>query len=62
MAQKRKNKESSPSTPINWEPRTKLGKMVISGQITKMSDALNTGLPIREPEIVDILLPEIEDE
>jgi len=62
MAQKRRNKEPSPSAPINWEPRTKLGKMVISGQITKMSDALNTGLPIREPEIVDILLPEIEDE
>jgi small subunit ribosomal protein S5 len=27
-----------------------------------MSDALKTGLPLREPEIVDILLPDIEDE
>ena len=61
MANRRKV-DSSPSAPINWDPKTKLGKMVLSRQITTMSDALNTGLPIREPEIVDILLPEINDE
>ena len=27
-----------------------------------MSDAISSGLPIREPEIVDVLLPEIDDE
>jgi len=47
---------------IEWEPKTKLGKMVRSGQITTMGDALASGLPIREPELVDILLPEIDDE
>jgi small subunit ribosomal protein S5 len=45
-----------------WTPKTKLGKMVRGGQIAKISDALKTGLPLREPEIVDILLPEIDDE
>jgi small subunit ribosomal protein S5 len=36
--------------------------MVEKGEITTMADALKTRLPIREPEIVDILLPELEDE
>jgi len=62
MVTAKRNADASPSAPISWDPKTKLGKMVISGQITKMSDALNTGLPIREPEIIDILLPDIDDE
>jgi len=45
-----------------WNPKTKLGKLVAGGKITTMHDALASGLPIREPEIVDILLPNCEDE
>jgi len=45
-----------------WIPRTRLGKLVIEGKITTMSDALKSRLPIREPEIVDILLPDMADE
>src|SRR2546430_941081 len=45
-----------------WAPKTKLGRMVLGGEITTLADAIQTGLPIREPEIVDILLPETEDE
>ena len=45
-----------------WVPKTRLGRMVKDGQITNMKDALATGLPIREPEIIDILLPEMDDE
>jgi len=48
--------------PVEWDPRTRLGKMVKGGKIASMSDALKTGLPLREPEIVDILLPETDDE
>lgn len=47
---------------ISWEPKTRLGKLVRSGEIKTMSDALKIGLPLREPEIIDILLPEIGDE
>jgi small subunit ribosomal protein S5 len=36
--------------------------MVEKGEITTMADALKTRLPLREPEIVDILLPDLEDE
>jgi len=48
--------------PIDWVPRTRLGKLVREGKITNMSDAIKTGLPIKEPEIIDILLPNLEDE
>ncbi|MHB8605059.1 MAG: 30S ribosomal protein S5 [Thermoplasmatota archaeon] len=48
--------------PRDWVPRTELGRRVKSGAITTMSAALKTGLPLREPEIVDILLPGIEDD
>ena len=44
-----------------WKPKTKLGRMVLGGELTTLGDAIKTGLPIREPEIVDILLPETED-
>jgi small subunit ribosomal protein S5 len=47
---------------VEWVPKTRLGKMVVKGEITTMRDALGTGLPLREPEIVDILLPDMEDE
>lgn len=45
-----------------WEPRTRLGELIRSGEITTMHEALKTGLPLREPEIVDLLLPNLEDE
>jgi small subunit ribosomal protein S5 len=45
-----------------WEPKTRLGRMVKNGEITTIKDALAMGLPIREPEIVDILLPDLDDE
>ncbi|MCZ7362618.1 MAG: 30S ribosomal protein S5 [Candidatus Methanoperedens sp.] len=45
-----------------WVPQTRLGKLVKEGQVTTMSEALESGLPIRESKIVDALLPEIRDE
>jgi len=45
-----------------WEPKTRLGRMVKDGEIKTMSEALKTRLPLREPEIVDILLPDLKDE
>lgn len=45
-----------------WVPRTRLGKLVADGQITTMEDALKSRYPLREPQIVDALLPGLEDE
>ncbi|MBI4394540.1 MAG: 30S ribosomal protein S5 [Euryarchaeota archaeon] len=46
----------------DWVPITELGRKVKSGEITTMRQALRSGLPLREPEIVDVLLPGTEDE
>ncbi|MFH1322591.1 MAG: 30S ribosomal protein S5 [Methanobacteriota archaeon] len=47
---------------VEWAPQTRLGKLVKEGQVTTMSEALESGLPIRESKIVDALIPEIRDE
>jgi small subunit ribosomal protein S5 len=47
---------------VDWVPKTRLGHMVLNGEVTTMSEALATKLPLREPEIVDILLPDLQDE
>lgn len=47
---------------VGWVPKTRLGRKVLDGEIKTMSDALRSDLPLREPEIVDILLPGLEDE
>lgn len=45
-----------------WVPRTKLGKMVQSGQVLALDDVFTQGLRIMEPEIVDVLLPDLKQE
>jgi len=45
-----------------WEPRTRLGRKVQNGDISSMEQALDSGLPLKEAEIVDQLLPGLEDE
>jgi len=45
-----------------WTPRTKLGKMIMEGHISSMEEAFMEGLKIRESEIVDVLLPNLEEE
>ena len=45
-----------------WEPVTRLGRKVQEGEIDTMSAALNSGLPLKEPELVDQLLPGLDDE
>ncbi|HOI40462.1 MAG TPA: 30S ribosomal protein S5 [Methanobacterium sp.] len=45
-----------------WEPKTNLGRMVKEGQITSIDEIFDRGLPIMELEIVDSLLPDLEEE
>ena len=45
-----------------WEPRTRLGRKVQDGDVGTMQQALDSGLPLKEPEIVDQLLPGLQDE
>jgi small subunit ribosomal protein S5 len=45
-----------------WVPKTSLGKMVQQGSISSMEEIFVEGLKIREPEIVDLLLPDLREE
>ncbi|KUK63906.1 MAG: 30S ribosomal protein S5 [Methanoculleus marisnigri] len=45
-----------------WIPLTGLGRMVAAGEITSIDEVLASGRPIKEPQIVDLLLPDLEDE
>lgn len=47
---------------MEWVPKTRLGKLVVDGKIKTMDEALASGLPIKEPEIVDLLLPGLEED
>ncbi|MCS7122137.1 MAG: 30S ribosomal protein S5 [Archaeoglobaceae archaeon] len=47
---------------MDWTPKTRLGKLVVEGKIKTMEEALASGLPLKEPEIVDTLLPNLEDD
>lgn len=45
-----------------WEPRTEIGKAVKEGKISRLSDVLRGGHRILEPEIVDALVPNLQQE
>jgi small subunit ribosomal protein S5 len=45
-----------------WVPQTGIGKMVVSGQIKSIDEVLDSGKPIKEPQIVDAFLTDLEDE
>ena len=45
-----------------WQPKTRLGRMVMNGEILNYNQAMATGLPIREVEIIDALIPNLEED
>jgi len=44
-----------------WKPKTKMGELVKSGQIKSIEQIFESGKPIKEVEIVDALLPNLEE-
>jgi small subunit ribosomal protein S5 len=45
-----------------WVPRTRLGKMIQEGRITSIEEIFVSGFQLREPQIVDSLLPDLQEE
>lgn len=52
------------STPSieEWQPKTKVGKMVKEGKIVSIGEIFELNLKITEPEIVDYLMPDLKHE
>ncbi|KZX11216.1 30S ribosomal protein S5 [Methanobrevibacter curvatus] len=46
----------------DWEPKTKVGQMVKDGTITDIDEIFEKGLPIMELEVIDTLLPDLDEE
>ncbi len=64
-----KDKETKPEETLvkeekveEWVPKTELGKKVMSGKIKSLDEVFALGMKIKEPEIVDYLLPDIESD
>ncbi|HLC97693.1 MAG TPA: 30S ribosomal protein S5 [Candidatus Nanoarchaeia archaeon] len=51
-----------PAPEHEWKPVTELGKKVQAGVITDIAEIFASGQRILEPEIVDALLPNLEEE
>jgi len=65
MARKRNQKRHSnrgEDALSKWVPKTTLGKAVLSGQVTNIDEVLASGQRVLEPEIIDVLLPNMEDD
>ena len=45
-----------------WTPRTSLGRKVLSGEITDIEMLFEKGIKITEPQITDMLLPDMRQE
>jgi len=57
---KNKNKVETISETDSWIPKTELGKKVKNAEITNIDEIFNKGYVIREPEIIDKLMPNLE--
>ena len=61
--QRDKRRRSEPSENLEqWVPRTRLGKMIQEGRITSIEEVFMAGLKIREPQIVNSLIPDLQEE
>lgn len=45
-----------------WQPVTKLGRLVKAGKIKSMEEIYLHSLPVKEYQIVDFFLPKLKDE
>ncbi len=51
-----------PDAEKEWQPVTKLGRLVKEGKIKSMEEIYLHSLPIKEYQIVDFFLPKLKDE
>src|SRR5204862_6178602 len=58
----RRGRRGPKSEEKEWQPVTKLGRLVKAGKITSMEQIYLHSLPIKEYQIVDWFLPKLKDE
>lgn len=59
----RRGRRREPSQNLEqWVPKTRLGKMIQEGRVTSIEEVFMGGLQIKEPQIMDSLLPDLQEE
>lgn len=61
-SRQRHERESNRPNLETWVPKTRLGKLIQEGKVTSIDEVFLTGLKISEPQIVDALLPDLQEE
>jgi small subunit ribosomal protein S5 len=64
-AQRRSQRRDQVSQSRNleqWVPKTRLGKMIQEGRITSIEEIFMGGMQPKEPQIIDTLLPDLQEE
>ncbi len=60
---RRRESQRHPSENLEqWIPKTRLGKMIQEGRISSIEEVFVAGLRLSEPQIVDTLLPDLQEE
>ena len=47
---------------VAWVPKTRTGKLVQAGEITTIEEIYSKNLPLLEPQIIDVIVPELQEE
>lgn len=59
----KRGRRREPSQSLEqWVPKTRLGKMIQEGRVTSIEEVFMGGLQIKEPQIMDSLLPDLQEE
>lgn len=58
----RRGRRGAKEQEKEWQPVTKLGRLVKAGKITSIEQIYLHSLPIKEYQIVDFFLPKLKDE
>ncbi|MFX1518930.1 MAG: 30S ribosomal protein S5 [Promethearchaeota archaeon] len=61
-SQKRRPKATETDPTEDWIPRTRVGQLVQEGRITSIDELFKLSLPIKEPQVIDTLLPGLQEE
>jgi len=62
LEEKEEIKLEKPSSLETWVPKTPLGEKVFKGEIKDINEIFEAGYIIKEPEIVDMLVPNLKSE
>jgi small subunit ribosomal protein S5 len=60
--QRREQRRERYEKAEQWVPKTRLGKMIQEGRIASMEEVFMGGYQLKEPQIVDALLPDLQEE